>query len=74
MGEQCGIPHAFCSPGPNGVCIRPAGHDGLCWTRWERTGGGAIRRAEWWSKDGKFWRHHQYRAWYPTNAARRGAD
>jgi hypothetical protein len=47
-------------------CIRPAGHEGLCWSkavRGERT----ITRAEWRSEKGKFKSHHHYATSYPVN-------
>lgn len=50
-------------------CIREAGHEGVCWSKAMR-GEGTITRIEWWSRDGKFLRHHQYDTKYPTNAAR----
>lgn len=61
---RCGVRHKI----PEITCVRHAGHDGPCMSAWERTGGGAIQRAEWWSEAGRFRSHHTYRTQYPKNA------
>ena len=61
---KCGIKHGF----GDQTCIREKGHDGLCRCKAERMGGGAVMYSEWWSKNGKFHRHHAYRTIYPRNA------
>lgn len=66
MASNCGIEHRF----GDSRCILPRGHTGPCWSKWERSGDGVIQRAEWWSRDGEYHAHRQYRARYPKNAAR----
>jgi len=62
--EKCGIKHGF----GDQTCIREKGHDGLCRSKTYRGTGGTITYSEWWSKDGKFHRHHAYQTRYPANA------
>lgn len=59
---KCGIKHGF----GDQTCIRDQGHDGPCRSRSEK-GRGTITYSEWYSKDGKFHRHKQYKTIYPAN-------
>jgi hypothetical protein len=62
---RCGIGHGF----GDSTCIRERGHDGLCRGKAERVDD-RITYAEWYSRDGKFYRHHAYQTTYPANIAR----
>jgi hypothetical protein len=66
MSEKCGIKHGF----GDQTCIRECGHEGLCRSKAERMGGGAVVYSEWESRDGKFYSHVGYRGVYPANANR----
>lgn len=61
--EKCGIKHGF----GDQRCIREEGHEGVCRSKAER-GAGTITYSEWYSKDGRFYRHHAYQTIYPPNA------
>lgn len=69
MKTVCGIKHGF----GDQTCIREKGHDGPCRCKAER-GGGTITYSEWYSENGKFKRHKQYKTIYPANAARQNAQ
>jgi len=60
---KCGIKHGF----GDQTCIRDAGYDGRCRSAAER-GSGTITYSEWYSKDGKLYRHYAYQTIYPANA------
>lgn len=67
MKERCGVKHKF----GDVTCIRPIGHDGLCWGKAIRSNvDGHVTRCEWYSEGGKFKSHYQYRTMYPRNAER----
>lgn len=61
---RCNIKHGF----HDGRCIREKGHDGYCRCKAEKMAGGSIMYSEWISRDGQFYRHHQYKTIYPKNA------
>ena len=63
---KCGIKHGF----GDQTCILEKGHDGCCRSKSERMAGGSIMYSEWESRDGKFYRHRGYQAFYPKNASR----
>jgi len=64
--DKCGIKHGF----HDGTCVREKGHEGPCRCKAERGVGGTLTFSEWYSEDGKFKRHKQYKTIYPANAQR----
>ena len=65
---KCGIKHGF----GDQTCIRERGHEGRCRSAAFRGPTGTVTYSEWYSKDGKFYRHFAYQTIYPANAARGG--
>ncbi len=61
---KCNIKHKF----GDTRCIRPNGHDGLCWGKaCGNKDAGTLTRCEWSSRNGEFYSHHQYATTYPKN-------
>lgn len=67
---KCGIKHGF----GDQVCIREAGHGGLCRCQAERGRCGTITCSEWLSKNGKFHAHVGYTTTYAVNAKREARE
>ena len=63
MGPRCPSVHIW----SDSKCTRHLGHTGRCHAA-ACGGAGIIKRAEWYSKDGKFHTHHGYITIYPRNA------
>lgn len=68
--EKCGIVHGF----GDQTCIRETGHEGKCRSKAEKHGDGSIMYSEWYSKDGKFYRHWGYQTIYPANSKKGGVE
>lgn len=66
---KCGIKHGF----GDQTCIRDKGHGGRCRSA-AYCGSGTITYSEWYSRDGKFYRHYAYQTTYPANAKKRKAN
>lgn len=65
MRAVCNIKHGF----GDQTCILEKGHEGPCRCKAER-GNGTITYSEWYSEDGKFKSHKQYKTIYPKNSSR----